>query len=181
MNIIDIVIFISLIIAAISGFIKGFIISAASFIGFFLGIIISFRFAPDVEQFLIAVTGANGVYMYFVAFLICFALTGIIVHIIGKAVEKVVEMAALGFLNRVAGAVFGILKSLLVFSALIYALAYIDPEKRIITPEQQEQSLFYKPLEKILPAVLPFIRHQIDQIEEKIEPEDSKITAFICL
>lgn len=37
MNIIDIVIFISLIIAAISGFIKGFIISAASFIGFFSG------------------------------------------------------------------------------------------------------------------------------------------------
>ena len=173
MNIIDIVIFISLIIAAISGFMKGLVLSVASFVGFFLGIIVSFRFAGSVQQILIELTGSDGRYLYFIGFLICFVLVTIVVYFIGKAIEKLVEMVALGFLNRLTGAAFGVLRSLLVFSALIYALAYIDPDKRLITTEQQESSFFYQPLEKVLPSILPFIRHHLEEIDEAITPEES--------
>lgn len=173
MNIIDIVILISLIIAAISGFMKGLVLSVASFVGFFLGIIVSFRFAGTVQQILIDLTGSEGRYLYLVGFLICFVLVTIAVHFIGKAIEKLVEMVALGFLNRLTGAVFGVLKSLLVFSALIYALAYIDPDKQLITLEQQQSSFFYQPLEKVIPSVLPFIRHHLEEIDEAITPKES--------
>jgi membrane protein required for colicin V production len=173
MNIIDILILISLIIAAISGFMKGLILSVASFVGFFLGIIVSFRFAGSVQQILMDLTGSEGRYLYFIGFLICFVLVTLVVHFIGKAIEKAVELVALGFLNRLTGAAFGVLKSLLVFSALIYALAYIDPDKRLITLEQQESSFFYQPLEKILPSVLPFIRHHLEEIDEAITPGDN--------
>ncbi|MBW6491414.1 MAG: CvpA family protein [Lentimicrobium sp.] len=175
MNIIDAVIFISLIIAAITGFFKGFIISVASFVGFLLGIILSFRFAGSVQQLLIEITGSEGRYLYFVGFLICFALVVVIVQLIGKAIEKIVKAVALGFLNRITGAGFGVLKSLLIFSALIYALAYIDPKNRLITPEQQKNSLFYQPLEKLLPSILPFIRHHLEELDEIITPDEKKI------
>jgi membrane protein required for colicin V production len=170
MNIIDIVILISLIIAAISGFMKGLVLSVASFVGFFLGILVSFRFAGSVQQILMDLTGSEGRYLYLVGFLICFVLVTIAVHLIGKAIEKVVEMVALGFLNRLTGAAFGVLRSLLVFSALIYALAYIDPDKRLITIDQQENSFFYQPLEKILPSALPFIRHHLEEMDNAITP-----------
>ena len=164
MNIIDVVILILLLISAISGFMKGFILSIASFIGFFLGIVISFRFAGDVQQWLMTLTGSEGRYLYFVGFLICFAVVVALVYIVGKIIEKAVEMVALGFLNRVAGAALGILKTMLIFSALIYALSFIDPDKRLITLEQQEGSLFYHPMEQLLPAILPFIQVHIREM-----------------
>lgn len=165
MNILDVVFLVLLLISAVSGFIKGFILGVASFLGFLLGIVLSFRFAGDVQQWLTVFTGAEGRYLYFVAFLICFAVVVALVHVLGKIVEKAVKMVALGLLNRVGGAALGILKTMLIFSALIYALSYIDPEKRMITTEQQESSLFYRPLEQLLPAILPFIQNHILEMD----------------
>lgn len=173
MNVLDVVFLILLLISAVSGFIKGFILSIASFVGFFLGIVLSFRLADDVQQWLMAFTGAEGRYLYFVAFLICFAVVVALVHVLGKIVEKAVKLVALGFLNRLGGAALGILKTMLIFSALIYALSYIDPDKRLVTTEQQESSLFYQPLERMLPAILPFIQYHMlemdDRTDERIE------------
>ena len=166
MNVLDVVFLILLFISAITGFIKGFILSIASFIGFFFGIMISLRLADDVQLWIMALTGAEGRYLYFVAFLICFAVVVALVYIVGKIIEKAVKLVALGFLNRIGGAALGILKTMLIFSALIYALSYIDPEKRLITIEQQESSLFYRPLENMLPAILPFIQGHIHEMEE---------------
>lgn len=168
MNVIDIIILVFLLISAVSGFIKGFILSVASFIGFFLGIIVSFRLAGSVQQLLMAITGSEGRFLYVVGFLLCFALVVTLVYLVGKIIEKAVKLVALGFLNRVAGAAFAVLRSLLIFSALIYALSYIDPLDRLITPEQQESSLFYQPLEKILPALLPFIRYSLNEIGNRL-------------
>ena len=165
MNIIDVIFLILLLISAVSGFVKGFILSIASFVGFFLGIMISFRFAGDVQQWLMVITGAEGGYLYFVGFLICFAVVVALVYMLGKIIEKAIEMVALGFINRLAGAAFGMLKTMLIFSALIYALSYIDPEKRLITTEQQESSLFYRPLENLLPIILPFLQLHILEMD----------------
>jgi membrane protein required for colicin V production len=167
MNIIDVVILILLLVSAVSGFIKGFVLSIASFVGFFLGIIVSFRLAGDVQQWLMILTGAEGRYLYFIGFLICFAVVVALVFMVGKILEKAIELVALGLLNRIAGAAFGMLKTMLIFSALIYALSFIDPEKRLITTEQQESSLFYQPLENLLPAILPFIRRHILEMDGK--------------
>ena len=173
MNILDVVFLVVLLISAVSGFIKGFILSIASFAGFLLGIIISFRFAGDIQQWLMTFTGAEGRYLYFVAFLICFAVVVALVHALGKIIEKAVKLVALGFLNRLGGLALGILKTMLIFSALIYALSYIDPDKRLITIEQQDGSIFYKPLEEMLPAILPFIQyHLLEENEDTIEGID---------
>ena len=165
MNILDVVFLILLLISAVSGFIKGFILSIASFIGFFLGIAVSFRLADDVQQWLMTLTGAEGRYLYFVAFLICFTVVVALVHVLGKIIEKAVKLVALGFLNRLGGAALGILKTMLIFTALIYALSYIDPDKRLISIEQQESSLFYRPLENMLPFILPFVQYHIMEMD----------------
>ena len=165
MNILDVVFLILLLISAVSGFIKGFILSIASFIGFFLGIAVSFRLADDVQQWLMTLTGAEGRYLYFIAFLICFTVVVALVHVLGKIIEKAVKLVALGFLNRLGGAALGILKTMLIFTALIYALSYIDPDKRLISIEQQESSLFYRPLENMLPFILPFVQYHIMEMD----------------
>ena len=60
---IDTIIIISLAISLIGGFIKGFILSLAGLVGWILGIVLSFRFAGLIQDYLTQVTGYDSHYM----------------------------------------------------------------------------------------------------------------------
>ncbi|MCB9014923.1 MAG: CvpA family protein [Lentimicrobiaceae bacterium] len=176
MNYIDIFILAILAIAAVKGFSKGLVIEVASLAGMVLGVILSLKFAGYVELILKDLFSSQSSWMYFLAFLCCFALVVIVVHAIAKSIEKIVEIAALGFLNRFAGAAFGILKSAFVLSAIIYFIVLFNVENRLISREQQEKSMFYKPLEGFLPAVLPFLKTKFEQLKNDESDSTEKTT-----
>lgn len=174
MNYIDIIILIIVIVAAISGFSKGLIIGLASLAGLVLGIILSLKFAGYIEIALKNMFGNDSAVMYIIAFAICFGLVVLVVHAIAKSIEKVVEIAALGFLNRLSGAAFGILKALLLLSAFIYFINLFSPDNQLISADQKEKSSFYKPLEGFLPAVLPFLKEKLNELnDDSTETESS--------
>ncbi|HPF66012.1 CvpA family protein, partial [Lentimicrobium sp.] len=114
-------------------------------------------------------TGSQAPYMYVIAFFLCFTVVVIFVHFLGKSVEKIVEIAALGFVNRLAGAGFGVIKSLLVFAIIIHLLNVFDTGHNIIKPESKEKSIFYNPLSQVIPGVLPFLKNQIDRNKDENE------------
>ncbi|PKP03729.1 MAG: hypothetical protein CVU14_01430 [Bacteroidetes bacterium HGW-Bacteroidetes-9] len=161
---IDIVIVVIALIAAIKGFMKGLIIGIASLAGLILGIVFSLRYAGDLAEIFQSMFGSNSRYLYFAAYLVCFLFIVMIVHLIGKSIEKVIEIAALGFLNKIAGAAFGILKVLFVFSAIFYLMKIVDPQSHLVKPETKQKSLFYQPLEWLLPSTLPFLKNQLEKI-----------------
>lgn len=166
---IDLIIIIAFLIAGIMGFIKGFILSLTSLLGWWLGLYASFRFATLVSQWLQVQTGQSPSLTYILAFIICFTAAVGLAFLVGKTIQKVIEIAALGLFNRLAGALFGILKISLFLSALIYLVTIIDPGESLITAEKKEQSVFYRPLSGFMPAVLPFMRKQWELIDPRRE------------
>ncbi|MDD2529324.1 MAG: CvpA family protein [Lentimicrobiaceae bacterium] len=158
MNVFDLFILIVLLIAATAGFVKGFVLSLTALAGWIIGLYISFKFASLIQFWLQSKTGYESSLMYILAFILCFGAVVVVMYLIGKSVQKIIEMAALGLFNRLAGAVFGVLKISLLLSALIYLLATVDPGEHLITPEKKAQSYFYKPVAMLLPAVLPFMQ-----------------------
>jgi len=176
MSYIDIFILIIVVVAAISGFSKGLIIGMASLAGLVLGIVLSLKFAGYVEIALKNMFDSHSVFMYIIAFAVCFGLVVLAVHAIAKSIEKVVEIAALGFLNRLGGAAFGILKALFLLSALIYFITLFSPDNQLISPLQKEKSRFYKPLEGFLPAVLPFLNEKLKELNDEPTKKESAIT-----
>jgi len=67
-------------------------------------------------------------------------------YFIGKSIETMLEMASLGCVNRIAGAMFGIFKGLLLVAALIYVMELADVKSVLITKDQKEASMFWKPI-----------------------------------
>ncbi len=169
MNYIDLVILVFLIIAAIKGFSKGLIIGLASLAGLVLGIMFSLKYAGNLAINLQHLFGNHSKFLFFAAYAICFLIIVLLVHIIAKSLEKVIEIAALGFINRLAGAGFGVIKTLFVFSAIIYLIRIADPESRLIKPETKQESFVYEPLEWLLPASLPFLKSQLERINKAFE------------
>lgn len=151
----DIVIGIILLFALIKGGINGFIKELASFLALIVGLLGAIFISNSFSQWL--GTFWDFKYIGAVSFLLVFVGIVIGVHLLAKALDKMVEGLALGVLNRLAGAVFSALKYLFVISVLISILSFFEKESVIIGPEDQKASYLYKPVSTLAPTVFSYL------------------------
>jgi membrane protein required for colicin V production len=155
MNFIDIIILVPVAWFAFSGFRKGLIIEVATLVGLFIGIYAGVYFSDFVSGLLVSWFGFSSKYSSIISFTIVFIGIIILMYILAKAIEKVVNLTALGVFNKIAGAFFGAIKMLLILSLLIHVFNKIDDHQTILKKETREKSLLYIPISKIALIVIP--------------------------
>ncbi len=155
MNWLDIVLAIPLIWFMYKGFRNGLIIELASLAALVLGIFIALHFSFYAKEFLIDNFDIADNYLNIIAFAITFIIVAVLVYLVGKIIHKLVSIVALGFLNRLAGGIFGLLKAALVLSVILYFLNGFDSS--LIKAEVRENSFLYEPVESIVPMIIPRI------------------------
>jgi membrane protein required for colicin V production len=178
MNWIDAVIVVILILSLVTGFTNGLVKEVASFAALILGIWGAIRFSAFTAEKLYDYFDMTGRYVGIIAFLITFGIIVVIIHFIGILADKVVTAASLGFVNRILGIVFGLLKSVLIMSVFFVILNAIDARKPFLPKEKIEQSRFYNPISDIAPAIFPIIgeggfNRSFDRFKKK--PEETTI------
>jgi len=176
MNWIDFIIVIILVISLIRGFTDGFVKEAASLAALILGIWGAIRFSNLTAEKLYDWFDMTGQYVGIVSFLVTFGIIVVLIHFIGIFVDKIVKAVALGFLNRLLGLVFGLLKSVLILSVFFVILNAIDARRPFLPKEKIEGSMFYNPISNVAPALFPIIREgdfrrSLDRIRKKPEEE----------
>ena len=156
-NWIDVIILVLLIWTIIKGFRKGFIIELASLLALILGIFGAIKFADFTAGYLSANVDLPEDYTPLIAFALTFILIVIGVHFIARLVQTLVKMVALNFINRLAGAVFSGLKTLLILSFVLFFVESIDQNIKLIPQQKKNDSLFYYPLSGVAFDLLPKI------------------------
>jgi membrane protein required for colicin V production len=157
MNWIDAIIVVILILSLVTGFNNGLVKEVASLAALILGIWGAIKFSAFTAEKLYDYFDMTGHYVGVIAFLITFGIIVVIIHFIGMLADKVVNAAALGFVNRLLGIFFGLLKSVLIMSVLFSVLNAIDVRRSFLPKETIEQSRFYNPISDIAPAIFPII------------------------
>ena len=157
MNWIDLAIVVILILSMVSGFINGLIREVASLAALILGIWGAIKFSGFTAAKLYDYFDMNGHYVGIIAFLITFGIIVVIIHFVGILADKLADAAALGFINRLLGIVFGLFKTVLILSVFFVILNAIDARKSFLPKETIERSLFYSPISDIAPAIFPII------------------------
>jgi membrane protein required for colicin V production len=157
MNYIDIIILIILAVAMVRGFINGLVKEVASLAALILGIWGAIRFSSFTAAKLYDYFDMTGKYVGIIAFLVTFALIAIAIHFIGMLVDKLLEAVALGFINKLLGILFGGLKAVLVLSVVFVILDSINARKQFLPKDKIDQSMLYKPISDIAPAIFPII------------------------
>ncbi len=157
MNWIDAFIIIILILAAVNGFINGFVKEVASLAALILGIWGAIKFSNFTAAKLYDYFDMTGKYVGIVAFIITFLIIVIIIHFVGMIVDKLMEAIALGLVNRLLGIIFGLFKSVLIMSVVFVILNAIDSHRPFLPKQKIEQSMFYNPISDIAPAIFPII------------------------
>lgn len=163
MNIIDIIIAVLLIIAFVRGFMKGFFVEVASLIALIGGVYGAIHFSYFVSDFLYDKVSWSENYISLAAFAITFIGIVVAVSLLGKALTKMADLAALGLINKIFGGFFAFLKSVVILSVIFVFFARINNTLPFVSEETLEESILYEPVRDIVPSLFPSI---IDKVEE---------------
>lgn len=157
MNWIDAAIIILLILSMVTGFINGFVKEVASLAALILGIWGAIRFSAFTAAKLYDYFDMTGQYVGIIAFLITFGIIVVIIHFIGMLADKIITSISLGFINRIFGIAFGLIKTVLIMSVFFVILNVIDSKRPFLPKDKIENSIFYNPISDIAPALFPII------------------------
>ncbi len=158
MNYLDIIICIPLAWALYKGFRKGLILEIASLVSLVIGIWAAYQFSATTGDYLIQYFTLSSNVLPLVSFIVTFLVVVIAIHFLAKALERIIKLAALGLVNRLAGALFSFLKVGLIVGTLLYASSLIDQAFELVPNDIKKESLVYEPIISVPPKILPMLK-----------------------
>ena len=176
MNYIDLVLLLILAWAAWKGFTRGLIIELASVVSLVLGIYAAVKFSDVAAQLIQRYVDMEGSTLQLISFSLTFFVVVLLVMLVGKILERFINLAMLGWLNRISGAVFSVFKISLMLSILMMLLKVVDMDHKLLGDERKDGSFLYRPIESMGPAVLELagIRSFLPGHETPKEQEDQE-------
>lgn len=128
-----------LILAVFKGISKGLLLAVFSLLAFVIGIAAALKLSAITANWLEGTINVSARWLPLIAFLLVFIVVVILVNKIGLLLEKTMEWAFLGWVNKAGGIIFFAILYLLIYSVLLFYLGKMN----IITDKQMEESTTY--------------------------------------
>ena len=173
MNYLDIIIGTILIIFGIMGLIKGVINEVASLVALIIGLYGMFYFSDITASWLKNIIDIKPEYIATISFLLTFMILVLVIVLLGKLLSKIVKSLSLGWLDKMGGLVFGILKGALITSLIILLLNVLNISGNI-PQKDRDESFLYKPVENTAPYLYnnsKFVRSAVEKSKELFEKD----------
>lgn len=127
MNPFDIVIIVILSFCLVRGIFRGLVKEVSAIIGVLAGFYAAYSYYAEIAK-LLSNWISNVAYSNILSFLILFVGVLVIVNILGIIIKYILKIASLGWIDRVSGAGFGIIKGVLIVSILLIMLTAFLPK-----------------------------------------------------
>ena len=157
MAFIDIILVVLLLFGLIRGFMKGLFVEIASLVALIAGVYGAIHFSNFAAEFLDSSLDWDEKYINIVAFAITFVIIVLVIALAGKALTKLANFAALGILNKLAGGLFGALKTGLILSVLLIVFDNLNNSIPFADENDLEDSILYEPVKGLAPMIFPSI------------------------
>ncbi len=158
-NPVDITILLLLIPAVIGGVRKGFIRQVAALGALILGIWAGWHFSSLVSGWLKPLFNSESNLIDILSFTIIFLGVLFLVNLAGRAVAGIVKLALLGWLDRLLGVLFAIIKYAFVLSIFIHILNSLDSLYHFLPSESLAASKVYGIVSSIAPKLFPYLEN----------------------
>lgn len=161
MSLPDIIILIIIVGSAIWGIFKGFVSQIVSLAALVLGVWCAFKFSgylsAQVKEFL-SISAAQST-LHIIMFIVILILVLIAGHFLGKALEGIIKLSMLDWLNRLLGFVFAGVKSVIILSLIAYVITYLNNIWDFIPRETLDGSKGYRFLTDFSAKVFPYLQN----------------------
>jgi membrane protein required for colicin V production len=149
----------------VRGFFRGFFAELASLIAFIAAVYIAVHFSHFLGDYLAQKVTWNEQLVNILAFAITFVLIVFAISLAGKILTKIANLAALGILNKLLGAGFGLVKTAFIISVIIMFFTATQEDFNLIEEETLEQSVLYRPVKILAPIFIPSIVKEVKELE----------------
>ena len=125
-----------------------------------IGVILAMRLMTPIGSRLQEMMGGNELVMRIIAFVLVILAVQLVAYVAARVLERIVGFVRLSFVNRTVGGVFGIVKTGLLLSITLLALAGFD----VPSEETQNSSVLYRPISAIVPASWHLVADHVPEI-----------------
>jgi len=140
LNLVDIGILVVLAIFLLKGILRGLLKEICSLLGLVCGGLLAFYLHLPLAQWIMGMFHWPAQLCITLAFLILFVTTILIFGAFGYVLDRFVKLPLLGGLNRLAGALFGVLQGVLLLALILFALHSASVPK-VVQQELQTSEL----------------------------------------
>ena len=148
--IIDIILTVILMIAVIKGYRQGLIIALFSVIALIIGLAAAMKLSVVVAGYIGRTVKISDQWLPVISFAVVFFIIVLLVRWGAALLQKGVEIALLGWVNRLGGILLYVVLYVLIFSVIIF---YAD-QLQFIKPETKSQSVTYSYIQPWGPKVM---------------------------
>ncbi len=166
------------VIAIVRGYQKGFIIALFSMVALIVGLAAALKLSAAVAVYLEQQVTLSSKWLPVISFVLVFLVVVLLVHLGARLLEKTVQLAMLGWANRLGGiALYLVLYTILFSVGLFYA-----DKMSLIEPATLTTAKTYPLIQPLAPTVingigylLPFFSDMFTQLESFFESVSHKI------
>ena len=174
MSFIDIVFAVLLCYALYKGIKNGLFVELASLIALVAGIFVAIKFSYLVKNILETKVSWDPKYIEITAFALTFILVVVIIYLSAKLLTKIADFAYLGWINKLAGAFFSALKTILLLSIVILLFEKVNVNNTLVKQETLDDSIFYNPTKEISAFLYPKIEEWYEKSVKNTKEDAEK-------
>lgn len=149
MGLLDIVLGLLLAYGLYKGLRNGLFVEIASIVALVAGIYGAMHFSYLASDYLSERLSLEQRYIKLTAFVLTFLAIVVAVHLLGRFLTRIADFAMLGFVNTLAGGVFGLVKTGVILGALLIFFERANSSLNLVESEFIEQSVLYGPVKEI--------------------------------
>ncbi len=167
--ILDLIVAVFLVLALVKGYQQGLIAGLFSFVAIIIGLAAAIKLSALVAGYIGKTVKIAEQWLPVISFAVVFLVVVLLVHWGAKAIQKTVEVAMLGWVNRLGGMIFYTAVYITVFSVVLF---YAEKMK-VIQPATTNKSVTYPVVQPLGPkainsfgAVIPAFKNMFGELED---------------
>lgn len=158
MAILDIILLLCFIPAIVTGISKGFVKQIVDLVAILAAAWAAFRFSKVMGAWLGQYLTLDASILNVVSFVLVAVVVAVLLHLVGALLTKTLNALSLGFLNRLLGLVFGVLKVALILGLVILLFETLNSTLGLVKPEATANAVVYNALKNAANAIFPILK-----------------------
>lgn len=176
---IDLILAVLLVLAALRGYRQGLIIGLFSLVAVIIGLAAAMKLSTLVAGWIGKSVNISEEWLPLISFIVVFLVIVLLIRLGAKAIERTVEFALLGWVNKLGGMILYLAIYALVFSVVLF---YTE-QMQLLRPNTISESQTYPYIQPWGPrvinglgAMIPFFKDMFGELEKFFERISEKLS-----
>ncbi len=177
----DLVFAVIIILAILKGYRSGLIVGLFSLVAVIIGLAAAMKLSTVVAGYIGKAVKVSDEWLPVISFAVVFLLVILLIRLGAKAIEKTVEVAMLGWVNKIGGVVLFAAIYTVVFSVLLF---YAE-QMKLVEPETINKSVTYTFVQPWGPkaingfgSIVPIFKDMFGELEQFFDGVAKKISSY---